>query len=91
MNSVCNVHSKIIDALLPPLNEYVLLLNNFSHLKGVTFRPVGSWMDNISTDCCTCWAKCIGGVIAFSNGLWNIPTPVDQVLDVKIDALCEQE
>ena len=32
----------------------------------------------------------------FSSGLWNIPTPVDQVLDghilqmhVKIDTLCE--
>ena len=37
------------------------------------------------------------GVSAFSSGLWNISTPVDQVLDghviqtqVKIDALCEQ-
>ena len=37
-------------------------------------------------------------VAAFNNGLWNIPTPVDQVLDdrivqmqVKIDALCEQQ
>ena len=36
-------------------------------------------------------------VAALSSGLWNIPTPVDQVLDgcviqthVKIDALCEQ-
>ena len=37
-------------------------------------------------------------VAAFSSGLWNIPTPLDQVLDgrmvqmlVKIDTLCEQQ
>ena len=37
-------------------------------------------------------------VAAFSSGLWNIPTPVNQVLDcqvvqmhVNIDALCEQQ
>ena len=62
---------------------------------GSHFRPAGSWMD-ISTDCCTYWVQCVG-VAAFSCGLLNIPTPVDQILDgcivqthVKIYALCKQ-
>ena len=43
---------------------------------------------------CTMYLRCVA---ALSSGLWNIPTPVDQVLDgrviqthIKIDALCEQ-
>ena len=32
MNSVCNIHSRVRPY---PTNEYVLLLNNFSHLNGV--------------------------------------------------------
>ena len=52
---------------------------------------------DISTDCCTYWAQCIFGVSLLSAVVWNIPKPVDQVLDgrvvqthIKIDVLCEQ-
>ena len=54
----------------------------------------GSWID-IWIDSCTCWAQCIVSVsLLFTSDLWNIPIPIDQVLDgrvvkthVKIDAL----
>ena len=55
---------------------------------------LGSWMD-ISMDYCTMYQWCVAAV---SSGLWNIPTPVDQVLDdciaqmhVKINTLCKQK
>ena len=66
---------------------------NFSNFNGSHFRSAGSWMDNIDRlhTLCTMHRRCVA---AFSTGLLNIPTPVDQDLDgrevqthIKIDAL----
>ena len=60
--------------------------------------PEGSWMDITGELLHMLGTIYRWWVLAFSSGLWNIPTtPVDQVLDgrvvqthVKIDALCKQ-
>ena len=95
-NRVFNDHSRVHHA--PTMSTYSCWTTStiwtVSHC-----RPVGSWMD-ISTDYCTCWAQCTYRwcVAAFSSGLWNIPTPLDQVLDglvvqmhINIDTLWEQQ
>lgn len=94
VNSVCNIHSRVQPC---PADEYVLLLNNCSHLNGVTFWACGKLdgrIDGLLHMLGTMYRWCVA---AFSSGLWNIPTPVDQAPDVrvvqthvKIDALCEQ-
>ena len=71
--------------------------HNSAIWTGSHCRPAGSWMD-VSTDCCTMLGTVYRWcVAAFSSGLWNIPIPIDQVLDgyviqmhIKMDALRKQ-
>ena len=77
-----------------PANEYVLLLNNFSHLNGVALYDCGTLDGHIDRLLHMLGIMYRWCVAAFSSGLWNITTPVDQVLDghivqmhVKINAL----
>ena len=68
-----------------------------SYFNGVALRTCGKLdghIDGMQHMLGTMYRWCVA---AFSSGLWNIPTPVDQVLDgrviqthVKIDAFCEQ-
>ena len=94
MNSVCNIHSRVQPC---SSDENVLLLNNFSHLYGLLLLACGKLeghIDGLLHMLGKMYQWCVGN---FSNSLWNIPTPVDYVLDglviqthVKIDALYEQ-
>ena len=93
VNNVCNIHCMVQHC---SSDEYVLLLNNFSHLNGriVGLREAGWTNRRIAAMLGTMYQWCVA---AFSSGLWNIPTPVHQVLDgrvvqthVKIDSLCKQ-
>ena len=48
-----------------------------------------------STDCCTCWAQCIGGVLLLSAVVWGTfphhgPGSGVVQMHFKIDTLCEQ-
>ena len=93
VNSVCNNHSRLQPC---SSDQYVLLLNNFSYLNGVTLYAYGKLdghMDGVLHMLGTVYRWCVA---AFSSVLWNILTPVGQVLDgrvvqthVKIDALCK--
>ena len=77
-----------------PVDEYILMLNNFNHLNGVSLQAcekLDGHIDVLLNMLVTMYPWCVA---AFSSGLWNILTPVDQVLDgrivqtkVKIDAL----
>ena len=90
MNSVCNNHSRVQPCYA---EEYVILLNNFSRLNRVCGKLDGH-TDGLLHMSGTLYPWCVA---AFSNGTWNIPTLVNQVLDgrlvqtyVNINALCEQ-
>ena len=74
----CNIHSRIQPC---PSDEYVLLLNNISHLHGVTLQACAELDGHVAgllSMLGTVYQWCVA---AFSSGLWNIPTPVDKVLD----------
>ena len=95
LNSVRNIHSRVQQC---PSEEYILQLNNLSHLNGVALQACGKLaghFDGLLHMLGTMYWWCVA---AFCSGLWNIPTPIDQVLDghvvqmhIKIDALCEQQ
>ena len=89
------IHSRVQTC---PADEYILLLNNFSHLSGIALLACGKLDGHIEGLLYMLGTMYRWSVTDFSSSLWNIPAPVDQVLDdrvvqiyVKIDALCEQE
>lgn len=94
VNSVCNIHSRVQPC---PADESVLLLNNCSHLNGVSLWACGKLdghIDGLLHMLGTMYRWCVA---TFSSGLSNIPSPVDQAPDVRvvhinvnIDAMCEQ-
>ena len=91
MDSAYNIHSRVQPC---PADEYVLLLNNSSHLNVVTLREAEWTYRGLQHMLVTMYQWSVN---AFSSGLCNIPTPVNQVLhgrivqtNVKIDTLCEQ-
>ena len=68
VNSLCKSHSRVHTVHAPPTNAY-------SCWTGSHCWPAGSWMD-ISTDCWTCWAQCIGGMSLLSAvGCGTFPHP----------------
>ena len=95
VNSVCSIHSRVQPC---PADEYV----------GYSCWPTSAIWPGSHSRPCVKLEGYINGLLHmlgtmyrwyvadFSSGLWNIPTPIDQVLDgrvvqtnVKIDALCE--
>ena len=93
MKCVCNIHSSVQPC---PTDKYVLQLNNFGHSNRVTLyacRKLDGHIDRLLHS----WAQYRWCVPTSSSGLWNIPTPIDRVLDghivqmhVKIDALHDE-
>ena len=81
LNSLCNIYSRVQPC---PADEYILLSNNFSLLNGVAFVACGKLEghnDGLLHTLGTMYRWCVA---AFSSGLWNIFTSVDQVLDGRL-------
>ena len=72
-NSVCNIHSRVQPC---PADGFELLLNNFSHLNGVALSACGNLDGHIDGLLHMLGTMYRWYASAFSNDLWNIPTPV---------------
>ena len=94
MNSVCSIHSRVQPC---PADEYILLLNNLSHLNRIALLACGKLDGHIGGLLYMLGTMYRWCVAAFSSDLWNVPTSIDHVLDghiiqmhIKIDTLCKQ-